>query len=100
MTKSELIEILARRQSHLKAEDVDLAVKALLEMMGGALASGERIEIRGFGSFSLHYRPPRLGRTPKTGDSVALPGKHVPHFKPGKELRERVTPVVPLPSDD
>ena len=100
MTKSELIEILARRQSHLKAEDVDLAVKALLEMMGGALASGERIEIRGFGSFSLHYRPPRLGRNPKTGDSVALPGKHVPHFKPGKELRERVTPVVPLPSDD
>ena len=100
MTKSELIEILARRQSHLKAEDVDLAVKALLEMMGGALASGERIEIRGFGSFSLHYRPPRLGRNPKTGDSVALPGKHVPHFKPGKELRERVTPVVPLPTDD
>ena len=100
MTKSELIEILARRQSHLKAEDVDLAVKALLEMMGGALASGERIEIRGFGSFSLHYRPPRLGRNPKTGDSVALPGKHVPHFKPGKELRERVTPVVPLPADD
>ena len=100
MTKSELIEILARRQSHLKAEDVDLAVKALLEMMGGALASGERIEIRGFGSFSLHYRPPRLGRNPKTGDSVALPGKHVPHFKPGKELRERVSPVVPLPTDD
>ena len=100
MTKSELIEILARRQSHLKAEDVDLAVKSLLEMMGGALASGDRIEIRGFGSFSLHYRPPRLGRNPKTGDSVALPGKHVPHFKPGKELRERVTPVVPLPTDD
>ena len=100
MTKSELIEILARRQSHLKAEDVDLAVKALLEMMGGALASGERIEIRGFGSFSLHYRPPRLGRNPKTGDSVALPGKHVPHFKPGKELRERVTGVVPLPVEE
>ena len=100
MTKSELIEILARRQSHLKAEDVDLAVKALLEMMGGALASGERIEIRGFGSFSLHYRPPRLGRNPKTGDSVALPAKHVPHFKPGKELRERVTTVVPQPADD
>ena len=69
MTKSELIEILARRQSHLKAEDVDLAVKSLLDMMGGALAAGERIEIRGFGSFSLHYRPPRLGRNPKTGDS-------------------------------
>ena len=97
MTKSELIEILARRQSHLKAEDVDLAVKSLLEMMGGALASGERIEIRGFGSFSLHYRPPRLGRNPKTGDSVALPGKHVPHFKPGKELREKVSDVQPAP---
>lgn len=98
MTKSELIDILARRQSHLKAEDVDLAVKALLEMMGGALASGERIEIRGFGSFSLHYRPPRLGRNPKTGDSVALPGKHVPHFKPGKELREKVSNVQPAPA--
>lgn len=96
MTKSELIEILARRQAHLKADDVDLAVKSLLEMMGGALAEGDRIEIRGFGSFSLHYRPPRQGRNPKTGEPVALPGKHVPHFKPGKELRERVTEVVPL----
>ena len=96
MTKSELIEILSRRQPHLKADDVDLAVKSLLEMMGGALAHGERIEIRGFGSFSLHYRPPRLGRNPKTGDSVALPAKHVPHFKPGKELRERVSGVTPI----
>ncbi len=96
MTKSELIEILSRRQPHLKAEDVDLAVKSLLEMMGGALAQGDRIEIRGFGSFSLHYRPPRLGRNPKTGESVALPAKHVPHFKPGKELRERVSSVIPI----
>ena len=96
MTKSELIEILSRRQAHLKADDVDLAVKSLLEMMGGALASGDRIEIRGFGSFSLHYRPPRMGRNPKTGESVALPGKHVPHFKPGKELRERVSDVTPI----
>lgn len=96
MTKSELIEILSQRQSHLKADDVDLAVKSLLEMMGGSLAEGERIEIRGFGSFSLHYRPPRLGRNPKTGDSVALPAKHVPHFKPGKELRERVSGVTPI----
>lgn len=96
MTKSELIEILIRRQPHLRADDVDLAVKALLEMMGGALSSGERIEIRGFGSFSLHYRSPRMGRNPKTGDSVALPGKHVPHFKPGKELRECVSDVEPL----
>lgn len=90
MTKSELIEILSRRQAHLKADDVDLAVKTLLEMMSNALTEGERIEIRGFGSFSLHFRPPRLGRNPKTGDSVALPGKYVPHFKPGKELRDRV----------
>lgn len=99
MTKSELIEILSRHQAHLKADDVDLAVKTLLEMMGGALASGERIEIRGFGSFSLHYRPPRMGRNPKTGESVALLGKHVPHFKPGKELRERVSDVMPLESN-
>ncbi|MBB4125030.1 integration host factor subunit beta [Xanthomonas sp. CFBP 8703] len=99
MTKSELIEILARKQAHLKADDVDLAVKSLLEMMGSALSGGDRIEIRGFGSFSLHYRPPRLGRNPKTGESVALPGKHVPHFKPGKELRERVSGVVPVESD-
>ena len=100
MTKSELIEILSQRQAHLKSDDVDLAVKALLEMMGGALSAGDRIEIRGFGSFSLHYRPPRLGRNPKTGASVALPGKHVPHFKPGKELRERVSGVVPLDEAD
>jgi integration host factor subunit beta len=90
MTKSELIEILARKQSHLAYKDVELSVKTLLEHMSSALSSGERIEIRGFGSFSLHYRPPRTGRNPKTGDAVELPGKYVPHFKPGKELRERV----------
>ena len=99
MTKSELIEILTQRQGHLKADDVDLAVKALLEMMGGALSEGDRIEIRGFGSFSLHYRPPRTGRNPKTGEAVALQGKHVPHFKPGKELRERVSDVLPVEPD-
>lgn len=96
MTKSELVEALAAKQVHLKTDDVDMAVKTLLEQMSGALASGERIEIRGFGSFSLHYRAPRIGRNPKTGESVALPGKHVPHFKPGKDLRERVNSVVPL----
>lgn len=90
MTKSELITILAQRQSHLAPGDVELAVKSLLEQMSEALANGERIEVRGFGSFSLHYRPARIGRNPKTGEAVALPGKHVPHFKPGKELRERV----------
>ncbi|ATD67979.1 MULTISPECIES: integration host factor subunit beta [Luteimonas] len=100
MTKSELIELLTQRQAHLKGEDVDLAVKAMLEMMGGALADGDRIEVRGFGSFSLHFRPPRTGRNPKTGDAVALPGKHVPHFKPGKELRDRVSNVQPMPADD
>lgn len=90
MTKSELIEVLARKQSHLAYRDVELSVKTMLEHMSHALASGDRIEIRGFGSFSLHFRPPRVGRNPKTGETVSLPGKYVPHFKPGKELRERV----------
>ncbi|HET6433166.1 integration host factor subunit beta [Dyella sp.] len=90
MTKSELIEALARRQTHLAFGDVELAVKSVIEQMSHALSHGERIEVRGFGSFALHYRPPRMGRNPKTGEAVALPGKHVPHFKPGKELRERV----------
>jgi len=90
MTKSELIEILSRKQSHLPAKDVELAVKSLLEQMSNALADGRRIEIRGFGSFSLHFRPPRMGRNPKTGEAVALSGKYVPHLKPGKDLRERV----------
>ena len=90
MTKSELIEIISAKQKHLPAKDVELAVKQLLEIMSDALAGGERIEIRGFGSFSLHFRPPRQGRNPKTGEAVALAGQHVPHFKPGKDLRERV----------
>ncbi|MGE0081087.1 MAG: integration host factor subunit beta [Thiohalomonadaceae bacterium] len=91
MTKSELIEILAQRQGpQLAHRDVELAVKTMLEHMAATLANGERIEIRGFGSFCLHYRPPRMGRNPKTGEAVALPPKNVPHFKPGKELRERV----------
>ena len=90
MTKSELIELLAAEQNHLAYKDVELAVRCVLEQMSNALSSGERIEIRGFGSFSLHYRPPRIGRNPKTGESVALAGKYVPHFKPGKELRDRV----------
>ncbi len=94
MTKSDLIDIIARKQSHLAYKDVELSVKTLLEQMSHALAGGERIEIRGFGSFSLHFRPPRMGRNPKTGDSVALPGKYVPHFKPGKELRERVNESI------
>lgn len=90
MTKSELIDRLAELQNHLHHLDVELGVKTILEQMSASLASGERIEVRGFGSFSLHYRAPRMGRNPKTGEPVALPGKHVPHFKPGKSLRERV----------
>jgi integration host factor subunit beta len=90
MTKSELIEVIAGRQTQLSAKDVELAIKTILEHMSQTLAKGERIEIRGFGSFSLHYREPRKGRNPKTGDTVELSGKYVPHFKPGKELRERV----------
>jgi integration host factor subunit beta len=90
MTKSELIEALAQKQSQLAYKDVELAVKTMLDHMAMTLSSGERIEIRGFGSFSLHYRPPRTGRNPKTGDAVSLTSKYVPHFKPGKELRERV----------
>lgn len=90
MTKSELIEALSANQPQLEYRDVELAVKELLEQMSSALASGDRIEVRGFGSFSLHYRPPRMGRNPKTGAAVEVPDKHVPHFKPGKELRERV----------
>lgn len=90
VTKSELIELLAKNNQHLPQGDVELAVKAMIEQMSSALSNGERIEIRGFGSFCLHYRPPRVGRNPKTGDSVDLTSKYVPHFKPGKELRDRV----------
>ena len=90
MTKSELIELMASKQQHLAQRDVELAVKTMLEQMSESLASGERIEIRGFGSVSLHHRPPRIGRNPKTGEPVSLPGKYVPHFKPGKQMRERV----------
>lgn len=99
MTKSELIEriVVAQSQqlgSQLTSKDVELAVKTMLEQMSQTLAGGERIEIRGFGSFSLHYRAPRIGRNPKTGESVGLAGKYVPHFKPGKELRDRVNAAL------
>lgn len=90
MTRSELVNALALRQNHLPVMDVDLAVRALLEAMAEALASGRRIEIRGFGSFALRYRPPRLARNPKTGAVVPVAEKYVPHFKPGKELRDRI----------
>lgn len=102
MTKSDLIDAIAREQNHLAQKDVELAVKCILETMSESLAGGDRIEIRGFGSFSLHFRPPRMGRNPKTGEAVALEGKYVPHFKPGKELRERVNirPVQVVGGDD
>ena len=90
MTKSELIERLCRDQAHLPPRDVEFAVNAVLEHMRKALVSGDRIEIRGFGSIGLRYRMPRTGRNPKTGESVEVPGKYVPHFKPGRMLRERV----------
>ncbi|MDD3529080.1 MAG: integration host factor subunit beta [Gallionellaceae bacterium] len=90
MTKSELISRLAERNPHLVAADAELAVKTILDAMMQSLVEGKRIEIRGFGSFSLNYRPPRLGRNPKTGEKVTVAGKYVPHFKAGKELRDRV----------
>jgi integration host factor subunit beta len=89
-----LIDRIAAKQPQLSVKDIELAVKAVLEHMSQTLATGERIEIRGFGSFSLHYREPRQGRNPKTGDTVELAGKHVPHFKPGKEMRERVNQSI------
>lgn len=90
MTKSELIARLAERHPHLLAADAELAVKTMLDAMISSLVGGKRIEIRGFGSFSLNYRPPRVGRNPKTGERVSVEGKYVPHFKAGKELRDRV----------
>jgi integration host factor subunit beta len=90
MTKSELIEKISISQDQLPPRDVEQAVRMILERMTTALINNQRIEIRGFGSFSLHYRAPRIGRNPKTGESVTLSGKYVPYFKPGKDLRDRV----------
>lgn len=94
MTKSELIEYISEKQTQLTLKDVEVSIKLLLDHMSEILASGERIEIRGFGSFSLHYRAPRTGRNPKTGEAVVLEGKYVPHFKPGKEMRDRVNESI------
>lgn len=90
MTKSELINSLANRFTQLVHKDAELSVKAILDAMTNTLVNKERIEIRGFGSFSLNYRPPRVGRNPKSGNSVNVPEKYVPHFKAGKELKIRV----------
>jgi len=94
MTKSELIEMLVDRHEQLSVKDIELSVKTMLDHMTESLSQGDRIEIRGFGSFSLHYRAPRTGRNPKTGESVSLDAKYVPHFKPGKELREQVNDSI------
>lgn len=100
MTKSELIEQLALKKPALNIKEVEAAIKLLLDQIADELASGGRVEIRGFGSFSLHYREPRLGRNPKTGDKVSLTGKYVPHFKPGKELRDQVNAAANMHTTD
>ena len=96
MRRSELIEALAGRFPQLVAKDADLAVKEIIEAIGRCLSRGDRAEIRGFGSFALRHRPPRTGRNPKTGETVEVPGKSVPHFKPGKEMRERIEASLEL----
>ena len=90
MTRSDLVEELAARFGQLTYRDAELAVKAIIDAMSDAMVRGHRIEIRGFGSFSINHRPPRMGRNPRSGESVAIPEKRVPHFKPGKALREAV----------
>ena len=90
MTRSDLVEELANRFAQLTHKDAESAVKAILDAMGQAMVRGHRIEIRGFGSFTINRRPPRMGRNPRSGESVAIPEKRVPHFKPGKALREAV----------
>ena len=95
MTRSDLVEALAARFAQLGQRDAELAVKAMLEAMSNALEQGQRIEVRGFGSFSVSHRPARMGRNPRSGESVAIPDKRVPHFKPGKALREQVNQSAP-----
>ena len=98
MTKSELIMRLAERHPQLAAKDAEFAVKMILDAMTLSLLEGQRIEIRGFGSFGLIFRPPRLGRNPKSGEKVQVPAKYVPHFKAGKELRERIDATATTPT--
>jgi len=90
ITKSELIDRISTKLPQLGNKDVELSVKTLIEKIIDSLSKGDRTEVRGFGSFSVHYRKPRIGRNPKTGDSVSLPGKNAAHFKPGKELRNKI----------
>ena len=90
MTRAQLIEAMIEAMPHLSIQSIEHAVKQLFEVMAATLEQGGRIEIRGFGSFALHYRSARTARNPKTGETVITKNKYVPHFKPGKELRERV----------
>ena len=90
LTRTDLVKILSRKQEHLAQKDVELAVRSMINMMTTSLSSGERIEIRGFGSFNLHYRSPHTGRNPRTGEPLNFSGKYVPYFKPGKDLRKRI----------
>jgi integration host factor subunit beta len=90
MTRSELVTTLAQRFPKLQIQDAEVSVTEILNAVSNALTQGNRAEIRGFGSFALNFRPPRQGRNPKTGRAVAVPGKFVPHFKAGKELRDRL----------
>jgi integration host factor subunit beta len=90
LTRSELITRIASSFSQLGDKDAEVVVKMLLDVMAQSLTLGQRIEIRGFGTFSLNYRPPRVGRNPKSGQEVTVPAKYAPHFRPGKELRERI----------
>ena len=96
MTRSDLVNKLAERFGQLTQRDTETAVKIILDAMSDALARGHRIEIRGFGSFSINRRPPRLGRNPRSGEKVTIPEKLVPHFKPGKALREAVDEQLPV----
>jgi len=97
MIKSELIEVISKQQLHLSEKDIALSVNSLIEQMGNALSIADRIEIRGFGSFSLHYRPPRKAHNPKTGAKLVTDPKYAVHFKPGKEMRERINEARHLP---
>ena len=100
MTRSDLVTELAERFGQITQRDTEFAVKTILDAMSDALARGHRIEIRGFGSFSINRRPPRVGRNPRSGEQVVVPEKRVPHFKPGKGLREAVDGQVPMPGAD
>ena len=90
INKKDLIELISKDQDQLPQRDIDLAIKTIINSMLGSLASGKRIEIRGFGSFALRYRKSRIGRNPKSGESVEIAERYVPHFKPGKKLKQIV----------